>query len=91
MNSKDTHIEDLQNSFSVCRLWIDDEKRSYKRWFFNYTERNNLGYLQYERLLNLRIDFKCSLHDFTCMLLSATVKDVESIVQDGETKVNMWI
>ena len=29
-----------------------------------------------------------TVHDFTCMLLSVTVQDVESTVQDLETKGN---
>ena len=31
----------------------------------------------------------CSLRDFTCMLLSVTVLDVESTVQDIETNGNL--
>ena len=42
------------------------------------TERNNFVTLQYERFLNLREDFMCTLYDFKCMLLSATVQDVET-------------
>ena len=30
----------------------------------------------------------CTLHNFTCVLLSETVKDVESTVQDVEAKGN---
>ena len=29
-----------------------------------------------------------TLHDFTCILLSVTVQDVQSTVQNVETKVN---
>ena len=35
-----------------------------------YTERNNPANFQYGRFWNLREDFMCTLHDFTCMLLS---------------------
>ena len=28
----------------------------------------------------------CTLHDFTYMLLSVTIQDIESTVQDAETK-----
>ena len=54
----------------------------------SYTERNNPGYLQYEHLLNLREDLMCTLHDFTSMLLSVTVQDVELTVQDAEMQWN---
>ena len=46
--------------------------------FYSYTERNNPENLQYERFFNLGKDFMCTLHDFTCMLLSITVQDVET-------------
>ena len=35
---------------------------------------------------NLRENFTLTLHDFMCMLLSIIVKDVESTIQDFETK-----
>ena len=38
--------------------------------------------------MNLHEDFMYALHDFTCMLLSVTAHDVESTVQDVETKAN---
>ena len=54
-----------------------------------YTRRNNLVNLSYERFFfNFREDFKGSLHDFTCMLLSVTVQDIESTVQAVEAKGN---
>ena len=37
--------------------------------------------------LNLYKDFTCTLHDFMCMFLSATVQDVEFAVQDVEFAV----
>ena len=33
---------------------------------------------EYEGFFNLREDFTCSLHDFTCMLLSITLQDVDT-------------
>ena len=35
---------------------------------------------------NLRKDFMRTFHTFTCMLISVTVQNVESTVQDIETK-----
>ena len=54
-----------------------------------YTERNNSENLQYERYFNLRENFMRVLHDFTCILLSLAVHDVESIAQDVEKKVTL--
>ena len=53
-----------------------------------YTERNNPVNLQYERLLHLREIIMYTAYDFTCMLLSVTLKDVESTVQHIEAKGN---
>ena len=52
------------------------------------TERNNPGNIQHECLLNFREVFICTLRDFTCMLLSETVQDIKSTVQDSEIKCN---
>ena len=38
---------------------------------------------------NLREDFMCNIHDFKCIVLSVTLQDVESIVQDVETNVDL--
>ena len=54
----------------------------------HYTERNNLENFQYELFLDLRVNFICTLHDFTCMLLFETVQDVESTAQDVGTNGN---
>ena len=39
------------------------------------------------KILNLRKDFMCTLHEFKYMLPSVTVQDVESTVQDVESTV----
>ena len=51
-----------------------------------HTGRNNTVNLQYERIFNLREVSMRTLHDFTCMLLSVTVQDVDARVKDFETK-----
>ena len=51
-----------------------------------YTQRNNSINLQYEHLLSLHEDFKRILHEFMCALLSKIAQDVDSTVQDVETK-----
>ena len=53
-----------------------------------YTERNNSDNLQYECFFNLHEDFMRALHDFTWLLLSGRIQDVESTVQGVETKGN---
>ena len=53
---------------------------------YSYTERNKPVNLQYEFFFNLREDLMCNFHDFTCMLFSVTVQDVESTVQNVEQK-----
>ena len=53
-----------------------------------YTERNNPVNLQFERFLYLREDFMSTLDNFTCMLLSVTVQDVRSTLQDVQIKGN---
>ena len=53
-----------------------------------YTERINPVNLQYEHLLNSHEDFRCNLHDTTCILFSITAKHIESKIQDIETKDN---
>ena len=55
---------------------------------FNYIERINSVNLQYEHFFNVTEDFMRTLDDFTCMVLYATVQDVEARVQDIETKNN---
>ena len=52
------------------------------------TMRNNPVNLQYEPFFNLRENFMFTLHDFTCMLVSLTVLDVELTLQDLETYGN---
>ena len=39
-------------------------------------------------IFNLRDSFTCALHDFTCMFLSVTVQNVESVVQEVKAKRN---
>ena len=56
-----------------------------------YTERNDSVNLQYQCFLNLREDFMFTLQHLTCMLLCATVQDVESTVQEIETNVTLQI
>ena len=66
------------------RISICSEKHSKEEC----TERNNLVNLQYERFFNLRGDFVCTVHYFRCMIHSVTVQNIESTVQDVETKGN---
>ena len=53
-----------------------------------YTQRNNPVNLQSERFFNSHENFTIILHDFTCMLLSVAIEDVESTAQAIEIRGN---
>ena len=53
-----------------------------------------LSHFDWEKILSVREDITCTLHDFTFMLLSVTVQDIETIVQNVETNgfpVNLMV